>query len=168
VRFLLDHDVPDDATVSLEALGHEVIKLREVLPMTTPDDEVLRLAGERGCVLITCNRDDFLSWSPRGASLITASSFSSGASLARGNGRRWCGSWIRPVSLVCAATSISHECTTRSDPARVPLSPVGVPAPRWRWSCEGLHACPHHSDGVVCGACWIGRNVLRWSACPAR
>jgi hypothetical protein len=28
VRFLLDHDVPDDATVSLEALGHEVIKLR--------------------------------------------------------------------------------------------------------------------------------------------
>lgn len=60
MRFLLDHDVPDDAAFSLEALGHEVVKLREVLPMTTPDDEVLRLAGERDCILITCNRDDFL------------------------------------------------------------------------------------------------------------
>ena len=47
VRFLLDHDVPDDAGFSLEALGHIVVKLREVLPVTTPDDEVLRLAGER-------------------------------------------------------------------------------------------------------------------------
>lgn len=60
MKFLLDHDVPDDVAFSLEALGHIVVKLREVLPRTTPDDEVLRLAGDRDCVLITCNRDDFL------------------------------------------------------------------------------------------------------------
>ncbi len=60
MRFLLDHDVPDDVAFSLEALGHEVNKLRELLPATTPDEEVLRLAGTRGCILITCNRDDFL------------------------------------------------------------------------------------------------------------
>jgi hypothetical protein len=42
VRFLLDHDVPDDAGFRLEALGHVVVKLREVLPVTAPDDEVLR------------------------------------------------------------------------------------------------------------------------------
>jgi predicted nuclease of predicted toxin-antitoxin system len=60
VKFLLDHDVPDDAAFSLEALGHVVVKLREVRRATAPDDEVLRLAGERDCVLITCNRDDFL------------------------------------------------------------------------------------------------------------
>ncbi len=60
MKFLLDHDAPDDAGFSLEALGHIVVKLRDALPPTTPDDEVLRLAGERGCVLITCNRDDFL------------------------------------------------------------------------------------------------------------
>jgi len=60
VKFLLDHDVPDDLAFSLKALGHEVVKLRQVLPVTTPDDDVLRLAGERGCRLITCNRDDFL------------------------------------------------------------------------------------------------------------
>ncbi len=60
MKFLLDHDVPDDASFALEAMGHEVVKLRELLPVTTPDDQVLRLAGERGALLITCNRDDFL------------------------------------------------------------------------------------------------------------
>ena len=60
MKFLLDHDVPDDIEFSLAALGHEVLKLREVLPRTAPDEEVLRMARERDCVLITCNRDDFL------------------------------------------------------------------------------------------------------------
>jgi predicted nuclease of predicted toxin-antitoxin system len=61
VKFLLDHDVPDDVTFSLEAMGHVVVKLRDAVPTTTADEDVLRLAGERCCVLITCNRDDFLS-----------------------------------------------------------------------------------------------------------
>jgi len=60
VRFLLDHDVPDDIEYSMAALGHAVLKLRDLLPRTTPDEEILRLATERDCVLITCNRDDFL------------------------------------------------------------------------------------------------------------
>jgi len=60
VKFLLDQDVPDDVSFSLEALGHAVVKLREVLPVRTPDDEVLRQAAARNCLLITCNRDDFL------------------------------------------------------------------------------------------------------------
>ena len=60
MKFLLDHDVPDDVAFSLEALGHEVVKLREVLPKQTPDDEVLRFANQRNCLLITCNREDFL------------------------------------------------------------------------------------------------------------
>lgn len=46
-------------------MGHEVIKLRELLSATPPDDEVLRVAGERDCVLITCNREDFLSAAER-------------------------------------------------------------------------------------------------------
>jgi predicted nuclease of predicted toxin-antitoxin system len=60
VKFLLDHDVPDDVVYSLLALGHDVHKLRDVLPATTADEEVLRMASERNSVLITCNRDDFL------------------------------------------------------------------------------------------------------------
>ena len=59
MKFLLDHDVPDDIAFSLEALGHAVVKLREALSVTTPDDEVLLHAAARDCLLITCNRDDF-------------------------------------------------------------------------------------------------------------
>jgi len=60
VNFLLDHDVPDDVVYSLQALGHEVHKLRDVLPATAADEQVLCVAAERNNVLITCNRDDFL------------------------------------------------------------------------------------------------------------
>jgi predicted nuclease of predicted toxin-antitoxin system len=60
LKFLLDHDVPDDIQFSLAALGHTVLKLREVLPNTARDEEVLRLAAQRDCILVTCNRDDFL------------------------------------------------------------------------------------------------------------
>ena len=60
MKFLLDHDVPDDVGFSLEALDHEVLKLREVLPVKAPDERVLRFSSERDCVLITCNRDDFV------------------------------------------------------------------------------------------------------------
>lgn len=60
MKFLFDHDVPDDTAYAVRAAGHEVQFLRSVLPTTCSDDEVLRIAGERGEVLVTCNRDDFL------------------------------------------------------------------------------------------------------------
>ncbi len=60
MRFLLDHDVPEDIVFSLEALEHDVVRLREVAEMTLPDRQVLELADEHERVLITCNRDDFL------------------------------------------------------------------------------------------------------------
>jgi predicted nuclease of predicted toxin-antitoxin system len=60
VKFLFDHDVPDDLASVLQASGHEVRLLRTVLPVTTPDEDILRFACEHGEVLITCNRDDFL------------------------------------------------------------------------------------------------------------
>jgi predicted nuclease of predicted toxin-antitoxin system len=65
VRFLFDHDVPDDLAFALEALGHHVLKLRQALSTTAPDDDVLRLAAEQDRVLITCNRDDFLTAAKR-------------------------------------------------------------------------------------------------------
>jgi len=61
VRFLFDHDVPDDMAYSLETLGHEVVRLREIATATLPDESALRLAAERDTVLLTCNRDDFVS-----------------------------------------------------------------------------------------------------------
>ena len=60
MKFLFDHDVPDDMAFALTALGHSVVRLREVLPITTADEELLQFATEKELVLISCNRDDFL------------------------------------------------------------------------------------------------------------
>ena len=60
-EFLFDHDVPDDTAYGLMALGHEVFKLRELIDQQTTDEEVLRFAAKNNYILITCNRDDFLS-----------------------------------------------------------------------------------------------------------
>lgn len=65
MKFLLDHDVPDDVVYSLVALGHDVQKLRDVLPATAADEEVLHMAAEQSRILITCNRDDFLAMAQR-------------------------------------------------------------------------------------------------------
>ena len=60
MTFFLDHDAPRDLTYSLRALGHEVVILRDVLPITSDDATVLRYAAEHGYVVITCNREDFV------------------------------------------------------------------------------------------------------------
>jgi len=60
VKFLLDHDAPDDLEYSLRTLEHEVVHLRDVLPINTEDAEALRYAAAKGFVMVTCNRDDYL------------------------------------------------------------------------------------------------------------
>lgn len=76
MKFLLDHDVPDDLSFLLIQLGHQVILLRQALPADSRDDAVLGFCYDRGCILVTCNRDDFLrlaqvkphhGWQPRRA-----------------------------------------------------------------------------------------------------
>lgn len=41
-------------------LGHEVVVLRKVLPEDASNESVLAFANDHGCLLLTCNRDDFL------------------------------------------------------------------------------------------------------------
>jgi predicted nuclease of predicted toxin-antitoxin system len=60
VTFLFDDDVPDDLSFLLKHVGHRVTFLRQVLPRDTPDAAVLDYAVQRGLVLVTCNRDDFV------------------------------------------------------------------------------------------------------------
>jgi predicted nuclease of predicted toxin-antitoxin system len=60
VKFLLDHDVPDGLSYLLEQLGHDVTLLRKALPGDSSDEAILQFAHDRGCLLLTCNRDDFL------------------------------------------------------------------------------------------------------------
>ena len=52
----LDHDVPDGRRFSLESLGHTVVRLRQVLPPDSADQEVLAYAARESLVLVTCNR----------------------------------------------------------------------------------------------------------------
>jgi predicted nuclease of predicted toxin-antitoxin system len=60
VKFLLDHDVPDEVARSLRYWGYEVKTLREVLPARTPDDAVFAHAQREGSIIVSCNRGDFL------------------------------------------------------------------------------------------------------------
>ena len=60
MKFLFDHDVPEDLTYLLQELGHDVVRLRDVLQQEAADSIVLQFAHEHGCVLVTCNRDDFV------------------------------------------------------------------------------------------------------------
>jgi predicted nuclease of predicted toxin-antitoxin system len=64
VNFLFDHDVPDDLSYVLKHMGHDVVLLRDALSMSAADAEVLRYATERGQLLVTCNRDDFIALAP--------------------------------------------------------------------------------------------------------
>ena len=48
MNFFLDHDVPDDVIYSLQAAGHEIHRLRDELPPTTQDADVLQAALVRG------------------------------------------------------------------------------------------------------------------------
>lgn len=60
MRFLLDHDVPDRLAGVLVQAGHEVTRLRDVLPIDSDDATVLEAAARSRAILVTCNRDDFL------------------------------------------------------------------------------------------------------------
>ena len=60
MKFLLDHDVPDEVARSLAYWKYEVRCLRDVLPITTTDEAIFDFAQREGFILISCNRDHFL------------------------------------------------------------------------------------------------------------
>ena len=60
MRFLLDHDVPDEVEQLLRYWKHDVRRLREVLPVTAADSAVFEFAQQERRIIISCNRDHFL------------------------------------------------------------------------------------------------------------
>jgi predicted nuclease of predicted toxin-antitoxin system len=60
VNFFLDNDVPVELGRMLQLKGHSVEILKEVLPRDTDDLSALRHAANKGMIVITCNRRDFL------------------------------------------------------------------------------------------------------------
>jgi Domain of unknown function (DUF5615) len=49
VRFLLDQDVPEDLSYLRRELGHDVMRLRDVLPQDATDSLVLQASHDHGC-----------------------------------------------------------------------------------------------------------------------
>ena len=49
MKSLLDHDVPEDLTYLLQELGHEVLRLRDVLPQEAADLVVRQFADQYSC-----------------------------------------------------------------------------------------------------------------------
>ena len=50
MKFLLDQDVLEDLTYLLRELNHEVLRLRDVLPLEATDAAVLAFAAEHDCL----------------------------------------------------------------------------------------------------------------------
>ena len=51
--------------IEADKLGHEVLRLRDVLPRETVDPLVLQFAHDHDCLIVTCNRDDFIELAQR-------------------------------------------------------------------------------------------------------
>ena len=69
MKFFLDHDVPAAVKDALERHGHEVIRLTDLLPRSAPDEDVFAIAQSSRCLMISCNRDDFLKLAAKGPHL---------------------------------------------------------------------------------------------------
>jgi predicted nuclease of predicted toxin-antitoxin system len=61
VKFLIDEDVPMEVSRCLRDAGHEVCVVAEVLGVRTDDVDIWRFAVLSQAIVVTCNRQDFLS-----------------------------------------------------------------------------------------------------------
>jgi predicted nuclease of predicted toxin-antitoxin system len=57
LSFFSDQCVPRQIVDELIARGHRVTLLREILPVRTPDDQVLEKARDLGVILVSINGD---------------------------------------------------------------------------------------------------------------
>ena len=64
LKFLTDNCVPDSVAQALETSGHEVIRLRDIVPMNSPDPVVATVAEVNDAILVSFDRD-FKTLAPR-------------------------------------------------------------------------------------------------------
>ena len=57
MRFFADHCVPESVDETLEAAGHEVLRLRNQMSNDAPDPEVIAKAQALNAVLLSLNGD---------------------------------------------------------------------------------------------------------------
>jgi len=66
LRFLADHCISNSIVQGLREAGHEVLVLRDVLPVDSPDGKVIAKAQEAGAILLSLNGDfaDIVNYPP--------------------------------------------------------------------------------------------------------
>jgi predicted nuclease of predicted toxin-antitoxin system len=66
LRFLADHFISNSIIQSLRQANHEVLKLKEVLPVESPDTLVIEKAQEINAILLSLNGDfaDIVTYPP--------------------------------------------------------------------------------------------------------
>jgi len=66
LRFFIDQCVPNEIVLVLREHGHEVLLLRDYLPIRSPDRAVIAKAQELGCTLLSLDGDfaDIVSYPP--------------------------------------------------------------------------------------------------------
>jgi predicted nuclease of predicted toxin-antitoxin system len=57
LRFLADHCIPNSTVQSLREANHEVLRLKDVLPVESSDTIVITKAPEIGAILLSLNGD---------------------------------------------------------------------------------------------------------------
>lgn len=67
LRFFSDHCVPREIAETLRQQGHEVLLLRDHLPIRSPDSVVIAKAQELECLLVSLNGDfaDIVTYPPK-------------------------------------------------------------------------------------------------------
>src|SRR5271165_5931310 len=74
LRFLADHCISNTTIRTLQAAGHQVYRLRELLPVDSPDRLVIAKAQEIGAILLSMNGDfaDIVTYPPKNYKGIVA------------------------------------------------------------------------------------------------
>src|SRR5216684_7848943 len=74
LRFLADHCVSNTTIRTLRDAGHEVLRLRDVLPVESPDRAVIAKAQEIDAILLSLNGDfaDIVTYPPKSYKGIVA------------------------------------------------------------------------------------------------
>jgi predicted nuclease of predicted toxin-antitoxin system len=67
LRFLADHCVANSVVQTLRDAGNEVLRVRDILPVESPDTVVIAKAQEVGAILLSLNGDfaDIVAYPPR-------------------------------------------------------------------------------------------------------
>lgn len=66
LRFLADHCVPNSVIQTLREANYEVLRVKDVLPVESPDARVIAKAQEIGAILLSLNGDfaDIVTYPP--------------------------------------------------------------------------------------------------------